>query len=1790
MESDSSSAPQFCTDLIGNWFSYLHNYKTNFENLKAHVEKLSLVKQRVLHMIEVARRNGEEVDMDVQEWLISVNKFINEANTIIEDESKGKKKCFGGLCPNLGTRHQLSKKAVNEVKAIVLLLSQGEKFHEISSRTIPEEISSLITSSQNLFLSLRNYKRYYEKLVVEVEKLMDNKERVQRRMEVSRRNGEAIYEDVLKWVMSVGELVDDTRRTFEGFKQKGNSRCFIGLCPDLRARYHLSNKAVRQLKAVAELRGEGVFDKVSYTIIPPNIWLTSTKVYQNFGSRSSTLQGLYSSLNDPNIDIVGVYGMGGIGKTVLVKQVAARAETEKLFDVVIFAEVTSKPNIKKIQGDIADHLGLLFRQEDEVGRAIRLFDRLKKEKNVLVILDDIWTTLDLRRVGIPVGYEQEGCKVLLTSRYHDILRRMGSQHNFAVSVLDEEEGFSLFRKIAGESAENQELQSFTIEIAMACGGLPLAIASIAITLRGKGISTWKNALRNLRRPSSNNFTGMLADVYTSIRLSYDDLKSLELKSTFLLCSLMIYSGDASVMELLKYGMGLGLFKEISSVEEARNRVYALIHELKCCCLLLDGHSSEWFSMHDMVRLVAISIASRDQHALTLTNGTTDWLDKDALRRCQVIFICDSNNRELPEGLECPQLTFFNLLVQNSIMKTPDSFFSGMTQLTVLNLTKMHLSPLPFSLCLLVKLRTLCLDQCILGNITGIGNLKNLEILSLSHSDIKFLPKDIGQLTRLRMLDMSDCSKLEVISPNVISSLSCLEELYMSNSFLHWEVEGLSFEGRNASLNELKHLSELTSLEICIKDANILPRDLVSKLIRYRIFIGDGWDWFREYGTLRTLKLKGNTSKRGITRHLNGIEELYLDELLDVDNVLYQLNLTGFLQLKHLHVQNISSLLCIVDPTDKEPGHAFPHLESLLLHNLINLETIFKGQFTEESFCNLKIIKVEKCDRLKYVFSFSLNRQLQRFRALEPGHAFPYLESLYLHNLLNLEMIFRGQFSDKSFCNLKIIKVEKCDKLKNIFSLSIARGLPQLQTLEFNECNNMEHIFFPETIADIYVDDSEEDINKEVVNKIEFGHIHSLTLKSLPKLRSSCLKVTLFDEVVLEEVVDSNTPLFSERVLFPMLQVLELAEINIKKIWHNQLPSKSSSIQNLTHLILQGCGKLNYIFSSSILRSFVNLEHLEICHCEILEVVIFMDEFCEEVSKENFFPCLECLVMKDLEKLTRFCSENYVEFPSLKKLEIEQCPQFKSFVLTNINTDSEEIQPFFTEKVVLPSLKEMIISGMDNLKVLWKKVFWHSFHKLKLMEIKNCDKLLTVFPLDMFEKFQQLETLTVTACGSLVEIFDLRTPYLQARLKELYIHGLPKLRHIWKTKPQIGLSFPKLCLVKVLECQNLENVFPASIARSLFELEELEIVNCGVKEIVSKEERGESTVRFVFPRITFLKFSMLPQLRCFYPGTHTSEWMALKKLEVCDCDNVEIFISKFLSNQLDVPAKQPLFLVEKVIPNLEELKLGGKVVAMIWQRAFPELLFRRVEVLLIVRDELDVLPFHAFQRFQNLEKLILNRGSYEEIFLDDEVDGQNGQASISTQIRELKLFDLSNLKFMWKQESKLSTLLQNLVILDVWWCHNLIYLVPSSACFYNLTVLELWFCKKLKNLVALSTAKTLVHLKEMKIGGCEMMIEVVANEGYVIKEVEINFCKLKSLTLFGLESLRSFCSGDYTFIFPLLEELFVIECPNMTFFSGGVLSTPILQAVQQSWAADVWRWDGDLNTTIWQLQKKMKGCA
>lgn len=83
-----------------------------------------------------------------------------------------------------------------------------------------------------------------------------------------------------------------------------------------------------------------------------------------------------------------------------------------------------------------------------------------------------------------------------------------------------------------------------------------------------------------------------------------------------------------VEDLVRHGLGLGLFKHTESVVERRNSVEALVDILKSCCLLMDNKDG-CVKVHDVVRDVALSIASEGKGSLFSKLGSklSSWPKK-----------------------------------------------------------------------------------------------------------------------------------------------------------------------------------------------------------------------------------------------------------------------------------------------------------------------------------------------------------------------------------------------------------------------------------------------------------------------------------------------------------------------------------------------------------------------------------------------------------------------------------------------------------------------------------------------------------------------------------------------------------------------------------------------------------------------------------------------------------------------------------------------------------------------------------------------------------------------------------------------------------------------------------------------------------------------------------------------------------------------------------------------------------------------------------------------------------
>ncbi|KAH9689682.1 hypothetical protein KPL70_015594 [Citrus sinensis] len=1617
------------------------------------------------------------------------------------------------------------------------------------------------TASESFFGSIKReisyvpkYQSHIDDLENQVKQLGCKRQRVENLVNAARRQGDEIYKGVEQWLISIDEFTQRVVKPIIDYQDEAKKHCFKGLCPNLLKRYNLSKEAAKAAKDGANLLGKGNFSNFCFRPAPQRIELMSSRLYQQFNSRRSIFRDIMVAMKDDEVNMIGVYGSGGVGKTTLVKAVARQVIEEKLFDEVVMVEVTRTPDQKPIQDKIASDLGLQFGQHDDVlQRAGLLSERLKKEKRVLIILDDIWMRLDLDGIGIPFWgnekqsvrqqedwkeryVDQSRCKILLTSRnQHVLCNEMNIQKTFSIGVLSDEEALSFFWSNVGDAAGRSDFLPIGVEIVRECRGFPIAIITIANALKNKILFFWKDAFDQLRNSNQRRMGGEDANVNSIIELSYNFLESEEAKSLFRLCGLLNGGSQIPIDALMRCGMGLGLLKGVYTLQEARKRVHMLVNFLKASRLLLDGDAEECLKMHDIIHSIAASVATEElMFNMQNVADLKEELDKKTHKDPTAISIPFRGIYEFPERLECPKLKLFVLFSENLSLRIPDLFFEGMTELRVLSFTGFRFPSLPSSIGCLISLRTLTLESCLLGDVATIGDLKKLEILSLRHSDVEELPGEIGQLTRLKLLDLSNCMKLKVIRPNVISSLSRLEELYMGNSFTEWEIEGQS----NASLVELKQLSRLTTLEVHIPDAQVMPQDLLSvELERYRICIGDVWSWSGEHETSRRLKLSALNKciylGYGMQMLLKGIEDLYLDELNGFQNALLELE-DGevFPLLKHLHVQNVCEILYIV--------------------NLVGW-----------GHCN----------------------------------AFPLLESLFLHNLMRLEMVYRGQLTEHSFSKLRIIKVCQCDNLKHLFSFPMARNLLQLQKLKVSFCESLKLIVGKES--------SETHNVHEIIN---FTQLHSLTLQCLPQLTSSgfdlerpLLSPTIsattlaFEEVIAED--DSDESLFNNKVIFPNLEKLKLSSINIEKIWHDQYPLMLNSCsQNLTNLTVETCSHLKFLFPYSMVDSLVRLQQLEIRKCESMEAVIDTTDI--EI--------------------------NSVEFPSLHHLRIVDCPNLRSFI--SVNSSEEKIlhtdtQPLFDEKLVLPRLEVLSIDMMDNMRKIWHhQLALNSFSKLKALEVTNCGKLANIFPANiiMRRRLDRLEYLKVDGCASVEEIigetssngnvcmveeeeearrsveilfaspeyfscgsqrplFVLDPKVAFPGLKELELNKLPNLLHLWKENSQLSKALLNLATLEISECDKLEKLVPSSVS-----LENLVTLEVGYhdKACLSLSKfphlkeiwHGQALPVSFFINLRWLVVDDCRFMSGAIPANQLQNLINLKTLEVRNC--------YFLEQVFHLEEQNPIGQFRSLFPKLRNLKLinlpqlirfcnfTGRIIEL------PSLVnlwienCRNMKTFISSSTPVIIAPNKEPQQMTSQENLLAD---IQPLF-DEKVAFPS--------LKELRLSRLPKLFWLCKETSHPRNVFQNE-------CSKLDILVPSSVSFGNLSTLEVSKCGRLMNLMTISTAERLVNLERMNVTDCKMIQQIIQQVGEVEKDC-IVFSQLKYLGLHCLPSLKSFCMGNKALEFPCLEQVIVEECPKMKIFSQGVLHTPKLRRLQLTEEDDEGRWEGNLNSTIQKLFVEMVG--
>ncbi|KAF8008947.1 hypothetical protein BT93_J0061 [Corymbia citriodora subsp. variegata] len=786
---------------------------------------------------------------------------------------------------------------------------------------------------------------------------------------------------------------------------------------------------------------------------------------------SETMARVLELLQEDEVRRIGIWGMGGVGKSYLVKnlnnKLSSTSSSQQPFSLVIWATVSKTTSsrqldVKNLQNKIVDRLNL--KEEETMERtAKQLLKRLGREK-FLLILDDVWETINLDLVGIPRPETHLGSKIILTSRSLDVCRTMMTDVEVKVEVLTDEEAWELFKEHAGEVADLQSIKPLAEAVCKECGKLPLALITVGSAMRRKTrVGLWEDAIDELRmsRPSIH---GIEPNLYGSLKLSYDSLQNEKLKSCFLYCCLYPEDYSIQLSELVECWWAEGLIGNQLTYHAALNRGIALIESLKDLCLLETGDSDNSVKMHGVVRDVAIWIATcagPESKFLVRANVGMITLSEVELQRNleRVSFMRNGIKALSDQEIDCPKVISIFLQYNSFLQTIPESFLRGFGALKVMNLGGTQIRSLPVSLLRLQDLRALLLRSCNhLEELPPLGILTKLSILDLHDTSIKKLPEGMDQLTNLRKLDLSYTLNLEFVPAETVSKLTSLEFLDMRESGYRWLIKQrpplLYFEiylqerhtEQRATVEDLQSLQRLSVLYLCLYDTvKAFEECDVYWIERLKTFgcsmgltysvrdiprpvgrdlSGDSIEWFISHAT--SLAFDNCRNLHEILENLvinrvdcfTNMKMLTLKDAILNEGSKDQFDLLP--NLEELYLDNIGKIKSISVVADRM-GLNFPRLETLVVTGCDELENLFFLGNRITSLPKLSKIKIDTCVRLNELFQYVPG-------SAKEHAAFPNLQMVRLSGLPRLQCLCKRE---ESWQSLEELEVTLCPSLKKL---------------------------------------------------------------------------------------------------------------------------------------------------------------------------------------------------------------------------------------------------------------------------------------------------------------------------------------------------------------------------------------------------------------------------------------------------------------------------------------------------------------------------------------------------------------------------------------------------------------------------------------------------------------------------------------------------------------------------------------------------------------------------------------
>ncbi|KAK2639787.1 hypothetical protein Ddye_027582 [Dipteronia dyeriana] len=530
--------------------------------------------------------------------------------------------------------------------------------------------------------------------------------------------------------------------------------------------------------------------------------------------------------------IIGIWGMGGIGKTTLAEVVFHQISGQ--FDSSCFIEVGERLENRESN---CLRLEVLSKVLHDVNLELAtptilhpfIMQRLT-QKRVLIVFDNVINFKQSETLVKGFNRCALGSRIIITSRDKQVLNNFEvSDHNiYEVEGLNFDEALVLFSTYAfNQNCPTEGFKDLSEQMVLYAKGNPLALKVLGSHLSGMSKHEWESAFDDLQGIGDS-------EIFNVLKNSYDRLNDKE-KDLFLdiACFFNGYFED-DIAKLLdcKYSLRVLNNKSLITIEEGGIKMHDLLQEMGRKIVTRKyprnpGKRTRLWNSDDVIRMLEKNNGTEEVEGISLKMDNLK--DVHLNLSCQVNKMPNlrlllftrglryNNKVHLPEGLnslpddlmilewhryslrELPlnfnpkklvklDLSFSNIEQLWEETKAPKlkwlilAYCERLTRIPnlsdFLSLEEVDLSgcqslvEFPSSVQQLNKLRYLSLDGC--SNVTKFPlTSASIERLHLSRTAIEEVPSSIQSLTNLSQLYLSNCTRLKHVSASIFKLKSLL---------------------------------------------------------------------------------------------------------------------------------------------------------------------------------------------------------------------------------------------------------------------------------------------------------------------------------------------------------------------------------------------------------------------------------------------------------------------------------------------------------------------------------------------------------------------------------------------------------------------------------------------------------------------------------------------------------------------------------------------------------------------------------------------------------------------------------------------------------------------------------------------------------------------------------------------------------------------------------------------------------------------------------------------------------